>query len=254
MDRSDEPAEEIPLNEIDGVVPNINKPLRVNFYYQTDAFRTKIVKAKIFYPNRNFMWTLNMKSFETVYALSRVLLMVPDKVVTAFMINKENLPDPDDGTFLINLVVDLLQVYIDKDRLMMRFEDIDNMNDIQIKKVDLGLDQEPDEAEMGQSLADMLTFISNKLKELQRLLAEKRHEEFQREVELFVQLCDDVRIACHVYLDLIYPVWNNTLRSGSFDDKKIQENKVVLLQMLERTNEKLEKEYRHLLIKNSIED
>ncbi len=46
-----------------------------------------------------------------MHGLSRVVLMVPDKIATAIEINKEDLPDPDDGTFLIGLVEDLVVFY-----------------------------------------------------------------------------------------------------------------------------------------------
>ena len=35
----------------------------------------------------------------------------PDKLTTALAINKEDLPDPDDGGFLVQLVVDLVVFY-----------------------------------------------------------------------------------------------------------------------------------------------
>ena len=54
------------------------------------------------------MWCLDLVSFEAVHGISRVLRLIPDKLATSLAINKENLPDPDDGGFLIVLVSDLL--------------------------------------------------------------------------------------------------------------------------------------------------
>jgi hypothetical protein len=66
------------------------------------------------YYEKTWKLTLDLKSFEVMHGLSRVVLMVPDKIATAIEINKENLPDPDDGTFLIGLVEDLVVFYKDK--------------------------------------------------------------------------------------------------------------------------------------------
>jgi hypothetical protein len=66
------------------------------------------------YYEKTWKLTLDLKSFEVMHGLSRVVLMVPDKIATAIEINKEDLPDPDDGTFLIGLVEDLVVFYKDK--------------------------------------------------------------------------------------------------------------------------------------------
>ncbi len=66
------------------------------------------------YYEKTWKLTLDLKSFEVMHGLSRVVLLVPDKIATAIEINKEDLPDPDDGTFLIGLVEDLVIFYKDK--------------------------------------------------------------------------------------------------------------------------------------------
>jgi hypothetical protein len=51
-------------------------------------------------------------SFEVMHGLSRVVLLLPDKIATAIEVNKEDFPDPnDDGGFLIQLVVNLVKFY-----------------------------------------------------------------------------------------------------------------------------------------------
>jgi hypothetical protein len=63
------------------------------------------------YYEKTWKLKLDLKSFEVMHGLSRVALLVPDKIATAIEINKEDLPDPDDGTFLIQLVEDLVVFY-----------------------------------------------------------------------------------------------------------------------------------------------
>ena len=64
------------------------------------------------YYERTWKLDLNLESFEVMHGLSRVVLLLADKIATAIEINKEDLPDPnDDGGFLIQLVINLVQFY-----------------------------------------------------------------------------------------------------------------------------------------------
>jgi hypothetical protein len=65
------------------------------------------------YYERTWKLSLNLESHEVMHGLSRVVLLLPDKIATAIAINKEDLPDPDDGTFLIQIVVNLVKFYQD---------------------------------------------------------------------------------------------------------------------------------------------
>jgi len=65
------------------------------------------------YYERTWKLSLNLESYEVMHGLSRVVLLLPDKIATAIAINKEDLPDPDDGTFLIQIVVNLVKFYQD---------------------------------------------------------------------------------------------------------------------------------------------
>lgn len=76
----------------------------------------KVVNLYLFtdYYEKTWKLRLNLKSFEVMHGLSRVALLVPDKLATAIAINKEDLPDPDDGGFLVQLVEDLVVFYRDQ--------------------------------------------------------------------------------------------------------------------------------------------
>ena len=83
---------------------------------QNDRVLNKVAVLYLFAPYLAKIWKLilNLKSFEVMHGLSRVALLVPDKLATAIAINKENLPDPDDGGFLVQLVIDLVIFYRDQ--------------------------------------------------------------------------------------------------------------------------------------------
>lgn len=64
------------------------------------------------YYERTWKLDLDLESFEVMHGLSRVVLLLSDKIATAIEINKEDLPDPnDDGGFLIQLVINLVKFY-----------------------------------------------------------------------------------------------------------------------------------------------
>ena len=83
------------------------------------------------YYDRTWKLSLNLESYEVMHGLSRIVLLLPDKIATAIEINKEDLPEPDDGTFLIQLVVNLVKFYQDQqsrwDRRLHRLGDNDDI-------------------------------------------------------------------------------------------------------------------------------
>jgi hypothetical protein len=56
----------------------------------------------IFWPN------LNLQHFEVLHMMTRIFLLLPDKIATAIEIEAENIPG-DSGSFLIELVVKLIE-------------------------------------------------------------------------------------------------------------------------------------------------
>ena len=71
-------------------------------------------------------WDLRLENFEQVHGVSRLALLLPDKLATSMEITKENLPDPkDDGSFLIDLIQDLLKVYQDQLQELTRVRDFE---------------------------------------------------------------------------------------------------------------------------------
>jgi hypothetical protein len=87
---------------------------------QVDNYLGKIhpVSASITFVRKNktlLRWEVSLSSFECVHGLSRLAKLVPDKLRTAASINAENLEDPkDDGSFMVDLIVNLLKFYLDK--------------------------------------------------------------------------------------------------------------------------------------------
>jgi hypothetical protein len=76
------------------------------------------VTATVCFEHRDgqkWKWTISLRSFEPIHGMSRVVKLVGDKLGTAIDFNSENLPDPkEDGTFFVDLVLDLCKFYRDK--------------------------------------------------------------------------------------------------------------------------------------------
>ena len=94
-----------------------NRRLVVEFRTKRDPRNNRVINIFAFlyltaeYLVKPWVLKLNLKSFEVMHGLSRVVMLTPDKLATAIAINKEELPDPDDGGFLIQLVQDLVTFY-----------------------------------------------------------------------------------------------------------------------------------------------
>ena len=87
---------------------------------RVDNYLGKIrpVSASITFVRKNktvLRWEVSLSLFECVYGLSRLAKLVPDKLRTAASINAENLKDPeDDGSYAVDLIVNLLKFYLSK--------------------------------------------------------------------------------------------------------------------------------------------
>jgi hypothetical protein len=55
------------------------------------------------------LWTVGSAHFEVIHGVWRVLLLIPDKLATALIVNAENLANPaHDGAFLVVILFDLV--------------------------------------------------------------------------------------------------------------------------------------------------
>ena len=107
-----------------------------------DRINNKLAHLYLFtdYYERTWKLSLNLESFEVMHGLSRIVLLLPDKIATAIAINNEVLPDPDDGTYLIQLVVNLLKFYQDQqsrwDRRLQPGDNDDDNDDIIVSRLE----------------------------------------------------------------------------------------------------------------------
>ena len=137
-------------------------------------------------------WTdLMLKHFEEIHGLSRILLLLPDKCATAIAINNEDLPPPDSGAFLIELVKNLLQFY-SSDRFRQK----------QAKEFNEAIQ------ELIQSVDQIIALLNDRKSPVLILETTK----------LLLTKCDVLYLAVLFYMDFIHPqllaIQRNSLISG----------------------------------------
>ena len=168
-----------------------------------------------------------LKSFEVMHGLSRVMLLVPDKLATAISINKECLQDPvDDGRFLIDLIQNLVTFYKER-HLRQNF---------------------PLEIDCESVWVD---------------IAGSRHEEFNNHemtsdedeitasARAILQMADSLLEVSNTYMDFIHPMMLDIERNRVFNVDKCNELKMILEEKLSEQKNKLSREF--CVLTNSIE-
>jgi hypothetical protein len=112
-DNDDENNDDDDENDADETVSPPLLVARVQVARLADSGKTLPVSAEICFlrsgaTGQRWRWTLSNRSFEAVHLLSRVARMTADKLLTASLLNLDNLRDPgDEGGFLIRQLEDL---------------------------------------------------------------------------------------------------------------------------------------------------
>ena len=148
----------------------------------------------------------DLRDFEVIHGVSRIVKLIPDKLNLALVIRRENLPDPkDDGSFFVVLVIDLLEKYIGMIREGSGL------------RVDHG-DGRKNFLDCLQLLKKLLIMFNQNLKESD--VAEQLNEAV---VEDVLHLSGDIQILCQIYLTFIHPV----LLITSPEDEAVQQIKTT---------------------------
>ena len=216
--------------------------------------------------HRDWLWSVDLSSFEAIHGISRVVKLVPDKLATAIAINRENLPDPtDDGTFMIVLVIDLLKFYQD----LVEQQPLRNSLGDGTSNLDLPENEVKVISDTVQSLTTHSEFqnqkimsienvkrsfnfrlvlkkLSEYLESFKAILTEKRDNEFEQSSLSILGMCDDILTSCIVYMNFVHPIILEIKRRGRVEDVLIDQLKTNLTEKLNGNNRKLTKEFLEL--------
>jgi hypothetical protein len=162
-------------------------------------------------------WEVSHASYEYVHGLSRVVLLVPDKMRTAVSINLENLKDPkDDGSFMVDLVLNFAKFF----RNMVESRREVEVRELSIRKrrvfwdepgADLEVGHHPPTEEEGEGGLDfeqtLLTFWLALLKFRALLVRRAGREKLEAGDHELFDLATDLLACCKAYLHYLHPLW-----------------------------------------------
>ncbi len=134
--------------------------------------------------------------------------MIPDKLKVAIEINQEKLEDAkDDGSFFIDLILDLVKFY--SDQIKNNLDPFSNQKESQSKK----------------NLIDTLDSLSSHLTSFKTKLQKRNLTKLKTAALAILKLADDLQIFCQIYLDFVHPV---LIMKESDNSEKIEELKEKL--------------------------
>lgn len=199
-------------------------------------------------------WVISEKHFEEIHGLSRVVLLIPDKLAITLDVVK-SVPEttPTDRGFFVNLVSRLCTRYLtitanrppvnplflEENRgrtVLFDFEVDDGLREV----VRVGY------VRRGFSFYDTLHLLRSRLNVLVRLARDKREADFNAEGELVVKFADSVRALCSVYLQFVHPVLIASRRFVGQEarlDEIVMQRQLETIHLLRTTRERLTKEF-----------
>jgi len=246
--------EEFEQQPDEGVQEN---PERIRIYARFRTVRRPpndrvVIRAAILYLDTPFLtkpWKqeLSPKSFEIMHGLTRVTKLTPDKLATALAINKENLPDPDDGGFLIGLVIDLVTFY--RDKLAQQVQQEEGTESTISRVVNFGTESQQILTTTGESIGilEVLNGFLCKMTLLQVNLSQRNEEGIYAYVHQILQMADDILEFSTAYLEFLNPLYLDIERRGFFDERKIRELKSNLLKELIENKKRIQLEFDSLI-------
>lgn len=218
------------------------------FHFKRDPTTHRVINISAFlyliseYLLKPWELRLNLKSFEVMHGLSRVVLLTPDKLATAIAINKEDLPDPDDGGFLVQLVQDLVTFYKGRAANPQTADVVD----VESRVVEVGGAAQEDgfspPAEKIQ-LLDVLEELSVKLNSIQENLRLRNPEGINSDCDGILVMADDILELSTIYMDFIHPIYLDIERHGIFNEEKIVELRAKVNEKLIENKRKLQDEF-----------
>jgi len=170
----------------------------------------KKTTALIHLPKRGWRWRTRLTLFEPLHGMSRVVRLIPDKIVTAEAIEDEaarNLRFNDSPVFLINLVKDLGLLY--KNLALERAVGENELPDFQSLPIsvcgsehvgDDELDLDPEES---LDFGTVLTKFWSLLDDLGAAFQNRQpHEEIATQL---LDMCDGIIVATETFVKYVHP-------------------------------------------------
>ena len=229
----------------------------VDFIFGVDhAPQAVTIQTTVQNPPSVWSWHLTMRHFEAVHGMSRVVRLVPDKLATAAAINKEGLVE--DGSFLIQLVINLMDVYCTQaDRL----KDAADLNGNHTERLfSFGFEDhvEADGEEVDgepQSFEQVLDDMRTEMVVMKQTLERRDMQLFRTQALAILRKCDIIRIMSTIFLDFVHPVWIRQNRARLAEMEDVEPTRVWVRDRLTRSGpHHLENEFLQLAAQDHLFD
>jgi len=158
-----------------------------------------------------------------------VIRLLPDKLATAYAIAID--PVEQNGSFLIGLVLNLLEIYLEMLEHWNENSPIETSDSEIAQSFSTTVQSGPTASDVTEdplSLIDTVKRLKTMLKSLFRLLNQSELEKFLEESRITVKYGDEILAACHTYLGLIHPLFIKASREGQIAETALKEHKSVL--------------------------
>ena len=219
-------------------------PIHVKFYYKEDPLSIHYTSIT----SNKFLWTWHttLKDFEVIHGLSRLIRLIPDKLITAEEISRTSHNSDDiQSSFLIDLVIDLLKYYMEchedthKEPHPERdhcttvhtfmtenstlYEENENFSQSELQHTDITI-----------TMQTLLVCLSS----LSQTLVNKNHDLYKQQYTALSKLLDLLQTYLTIYLDFIHPSWIALQRFGI--------NLELLNTAASRVQQKLHQQQKHI--------
>jgi len=198
------------------------KQMLVTFDYEYSHGVDFIGQATIHYPERNWRWYLNVRDFNSIFNLTRILDHWPGRLATIQALKRGEFRH-ESGQYQIKILDDLLSSFITRYRASRLCRQILTSNGkLQIL---FGLNDIPEDS--GEDLNPLLDDFQRRLRQIHQTIRYGSLPVLDQQIQELLRLADDASLACNTFIDLVYPIWrkNNRLEFvGKEDIDRITNN------------------------------
>jgi hypothetical protein len=203
-----------------------NEGLTIDFCFQYGVF-CSVIAAVLQMPHRTWRWKVNLKMFEALHGMSRVVRLIPDKLVTVQDICK--LHEPTESIFLIELILDLVKRYA----LMASEKQISNATLEDVVSIticpvmgqihdDRLFDTEVDQLDFYQTVDLLRTQLENLIEQL------RTREDSAHQITEILNTADGISAATECFVHFTHPAIIQVARRLSSEATKDQCESVLL--------------------------
>jgi len=166
--------------------------------------------------------SLDLKSFEVMHGISRIVKLLPDKMATAMAIQNARLPGDDDGHFLIDLMIELVQFY--RGILPAIFPtDYSILNDCDVEEryYSMGCRQPFVEPYITKDLSTVLRELQTQLETIKSALISRNSTKALSAMDKLTYDIDDLLVLSYFYMDFVHPVFLAHQRGSVLNTKRL---------------------------------